>query len=272
MPKQTLHHWQRISLSALVFLAATSCCNNGGAEKSSLLEQAVPLFENGIHHELPPLKPETRRIFESIAQGNIASALKLSSTAINTAPDDNEVVYARAVVLYLTASFGTARPLFEKVISNGPSFAGCDRIFYFYGMCLLRLGKAELAREALLAQLKLQPDGAETRIALGELTLQEGDPDGALAQFRLALQSLPVIEKSATIHGVARAKAQAGIGKALLQLDQVEEALNATQISIQLDPSQAQPYYALSRIYMRQGKQAQAKQAFDNFRRLSAQQ
>ncbi|MBC8405713.1 MAG: tetratricopeptide repeat protein [Planctomycetes bacterium] len=236
-----------------------------------MLELALPLFENGIHTELPPLRPETRRIFEAIAHGDMASALKLSATAIHTSPEDSEAIYARAVTLYLTASFGTARPLFEKVIRNGPSFADCDRIFYLYGMCLLRLGEAESAREALLVHLQLQPGGIETRIALGELTLQEGDPDSALVHFRFALQSLPSLENSNAMQSVAQAKAQAGIGKALLQLDQVEEAHKAIQLCLQLDPSQAQPYYALSRIYMRQGKHEQAKQAFDQFRRLSAQ-
>ena len=47
-----------------------------------------------------------------------------------------------------------------------------------------------------------------------------------------------------------------------------EEAIEHLRLAVSLKPSYAVPYYALSRIYKGLGKQKEAKEALNEFRRL----
>jgi len=193
----------------------------------------------------------------------------MSATLVADNPNDNSILFARGVALFLSARFGTARGLFEQVMRNGPKFVGSERVFYFYGMCVMRLGEPDLARESLQALLLLDPADVDAQIGMAELTLHQGGPESALAMFGKTLRSLNEAEDAGRAFKAASAKAQAGMGSALLQLGRVDEALAALESSIEADPNQAQPYYSLSRALIQKGDHAQAKQAFDQFRRLS---
>ncbi len=235
-----------------------------------MVAAALPAFREAAGTSWPSPPPEILRIHQAIAYGDLAAARQLATAGTTSHPESDEAAFTHGIVLYLSAAFGSARPLFERVLRNGPSFAGSDRVFYFYGICLNRLGEGQLAREAFDAQLALAPTDGDTHAALAELTLQEGDPGAALILFRRAMTLLESEQQAGLPTGPARAKVLAGIGNAHLQQDQVEQALEALKTSVALDPSQPQPYYALSRVHLRLGDPVAAREAIDHFGRLSA--
>jgi tetratricopeptide (TPR) repeat protein len=250
-------------------LASLPGCAGKKAPDVSPVARALPQFQAAAETTWPPTDPARQAVFDALEQGRLIRAMKLSKAEFESHPDDSEAIYARGVVLYLSARFGTARPLFEEILERGPSFSDSERVFFFYGLCLMRLGDGALARESLQAHLQLLPDDGNTLAALGELALQEGDPDAALDYYLNALQQLEAKQKTGVSTRASQAKAQAGVGLALQQLNRPKQALGAIESSIALDPNQAQSYYALSRLHMQLGNENRSLEAYQQFRRLS---
>jgi tetratricopeptide (TPR) repeat protein len=255
---------------AALCLALLPGCAGEKAPAKSPVAQALPSFVAAPEVPLPAPGPAIEAIFATLDQGRLIRAMKLSRAELESHPDDFPAIYARGVVLYLNARFGTARLLFEQVLAGGPTFSSSERVFFFYGLCLMRLGDGDLARESLQAHLQLAPGDGDTLSALGELALQEGNPDGALGLFLDAIKQLEAKQKTGVSTQSSRAKAQAGVGVALQQLNRPKQALGAMESSIALDPNQAQSYYVLSRLHMQLGHENQSLEAYNQFRRLNA--
>jgi tetratricopeptide (TPR) repeat protein len=254
---------------AALCLALLPGCAGKKAPDVSLVAQALPLFQAATEATLPAERPTIQAVFGALEQGRLIRAMKLSKAELESHPDDLQAIYTRGVVLYLSARFGTARPMFERILENGPTFAASERVFFFYGLCLIRLGEGDLARESLQAHFLLVPDDGDTLAALGELALQEGDPDAALDLYLNAIKQLETKQKTGVSTRISRAKAQAGVGIALQQLNRPKQALGALESSIALDPNQAQSYYTLSRLHMQLGNESRSLEAYNQFRRLS---
>lgn len=252
-----------------VLLALASCCGEETTEGQEKGIQAVTEYWSKAQVQAKMPSDQAMEVLQAVGSGQLAEALERSASLIIAYPSDNSLLFARGVALFQAARFGTAKPLFEQVIRSGPSFVGCERVFYFYGMCQIRLGEPEIARQSLQTLLQILPDDGEGQIGMAELTLQEGEPEAAFELFDAAFQGLQQSGIAQPMRKAVGARAQAGMGKALLQLGRLDEALTTLRASIEADPSQAQPYYSLSRALIQKGEHEQAKRAFDQFQRLS---
>lgn len=257
--------------AAVLGLALLSGCGSQEPAAPSLVAKALPVFLQAQGTPWPARTPATLQVMKCIGLGDMQRAKSLSQAALDAAPQSAEAAFMHGAVLSMTASFGSARLLFERVIEAGPTFAGSERVFYFYAACLVRLGEGELAHESLLAQLELIPGDGDTLAALGDVTLQRGDTAAALEYYREALIRLRIVQKEGAPNEVTRAIAHAGIANALLQQGQLEDALQSMLSSIALDPSVAQSWYLLSRIHQRLGDHDKARQATTRFQRLNPQ-
>lgn len=244
------------------------CCSRPDSDQPSLVAQALPAYLKAVEIGMPGPGSSTLQIRDAMARGDWGSARQLSKVAIDADPDSGAAAFTRGVVLNMCSSFGGARTAFEQALENGPSFAGSERVFYFYGVCLTRLGEGELARESLLAQLRIDPDNGDTNSALGDLALQEGDPEAALSLYRLAIEQMEIAGQAGVPTELPRASAYLGIGDALIQQGHVKEAMQALQESVALDSNDARTWYKLSRIYLQLGNKEEAGQALAQYGRL----
>ncbi|RMH02319.1 MAG: hypothetical protein D6702_09165, partial [Planctomycetota bacterium] len=250
-----------------------------GAASATAIETAGPAPAERVATALaalrsapPPARPpaeEVLAVHRALAAGDLARARELSAALLARSPEDPEAALARGIVLFLSGSYGNARPLLEQALAAAPGFPGADRILYFYGSCLTRLGDGAGARAALEGQLELLPEDGDTLVALGELDLQEGRTEEALDRFERARPSLATEQERGIPVQASLARLEAGAGAALLQLGRVEEAAAALEHSVQLDPSRPETWYALSRARLRLGDLEGASRAVGRFRALS---
>lgn len=258
------------SLLASTSLVLLLCCSSQDGAADGLVATALPEYLDAFGLGLPAPSRTTRMVAEAMALGDMVHARELSRNAVTVAPEDAEAAFSRGVVLVTDSSFSVARTFLERAVENGPSCAGSEYVFYYYGICLMRLGEGELARESFLAHLEIRPNDGDTLSALGELALQEGDPELALTFYRSAIAMLEADEDSGVPTGPSRACARLGVADALLQQGHLEDALDAAQASIALDPSEAEAWYKLSRIQIQLGHEEAATVSFRQFALLGA--
>lgn len=185
-------------------------------------------------------------------------------------PDDLEALLMRSVLHYQRIEMGAARPGLERILDAGPTFAGADFVFYYYGGCLMRLGDAVGARRALEANLELSPGDGETYYLLGELELQLGDDAAALARYEQAIAAFegPGVRNPAP--APSRARAHTGVARALISSGQLERARAALERSMQIDPTESQNHYLMARVLKQLGDKAGARKAMVDFKRLES--
>lgn len=251
----------------------TGCNGSGPAEKpspSELIAKAYPLFAEAAGRSWPPPGQRMMQVHQAMGSGAMKRALKILEAELAANPDNLEATFYQGMIHYMRSQLGAARPRFEKILESGPSFAGSEKVFYFYGSCLMRLGQGGPARDSLLTQLKLDPGDGETCYSLGLLDLEEGYPDKALARFEQALVAFRSRARQGGGMAEQRARAFAGMGNAHFQKDELEKAESALRKSINLDPRQSQVFYTLSRVLLRGGDKDGAMRAMEEFQRLKA--
>jgi len=234
---------------------------------------ALPAFRAAADRtSWDPPGARIERVRAALAAGDTDSAEALLGRLLERTPEQAaeqaaehfEALLLRSQLQYSRAEMAAALPGFESVLASGPTFRGAEIVFYYYGGCLQRLGDGPGARAALDAHLELAPGSGETLHALGELELQEGNADAALERFRQALDA-----HAGAVAGT-RARAEAGVARALLSSGEVEAAAEALDRSLALDPGEPQSHYLRSRILARLGDRVGARHAVVDFRRLEA--
>lgn len=238
---------------------------------SELIQNALPRFAAAADRSWPPPTPGMTALNQALAQGRINRARRLVAQELALHPSSEEASFAAGVLYYLGGAYSEARKRFERSLATGPSFPDPHRVFHFYGACLLRLGEAKLAREALEAHLTLRPQDPHTIYYLGLLSLQEGHADEAVTRFKFSISKLQA--SSATNNHNADpilAKVYAGLGAAHMQNDAVELADEAYRRSLEIQPQQADVLYAHSRVLLRLGRRDEAQQALDRFEQLKS--
>jgi tetratricopeptide (TPR) repeat protein len=186
--------------------------------------------------------------------------------AIRLQPDLADAHYTLGVLFWQKGDFDKAIAELQEAIRNQPSYA---EAYYTLGTVLKQQGKLPEAAAALREAIRLQPDfaGAHTTLAAvlrqlgdaqgaaeeakagakiaastnnlqaarfstnsGKRLLAAGDVDGAMAQFRSALNAEP-----------SYAEAHYQLGLALRQSGQKDEAKKEFQRAAALDPSLTAP-------------------------------
>ena len=112
-------------------------------------------------------------------------------------------------------------------------------------------------REALRSSPKFQTNDASTHMALAKIFNHQGDPNGAIEEYRFAIALNPSL-----------AEAYRGLGAVYLDKHEWENAKLALEVGIQLDPQHSQSFYWLGRALIAQNHFSQASDAFDSATRL----
>ena len=108
-----------------------------------------------------------------------------------------------------------------------------------------------------------------------EQNLQDSSPYLNLGRFLLTMnrvaEALPVLQKAVQLNPKSAEGAYL-LGKALNKLGKESEAVKALLQAIRNNPDYAEPHYLLSRIYLSQGREADARQALQIFEQIKKMQ
>ncbi|HET9743663.1 MAG TPA: ammonia-forming cytochrome c nitrite reductase subunit c552 [Terriglobales bacterium] len=173
------------------------------------------------------------------------------NTKINLSPSsaEAEADFRDAQVLFQNDSYGGALPKFEQALSLAPQAKWAATAKIDRAICLEKLGRTDEAEAALqtLSQNPGERQNVELQLAFVELLYDTGHSPEALKRADDLISASP---KSPM--------AQVWRAKVLLQLKRVDEAAQAAEEAIRLQPELPVAHNLLIRIYQLQGRTAQA--------------
>jgi tetratricopeptide (TPR) repeat protein len=175
-------------------------------------------------------------------------------------PENTAYLYWLARLDYDIGRHAAAAARLQRVVELEPTFI---RAYDNLGLCLEALNRNEEAiaqyTEAIRRVRLMGEPWPWPFLNLGILQSKEGDVEAAEKLFREALVIDPTF-----------ALALYQLGTVLEYRDKIDEAVTSLQQAANADPSYAEPHFALSRIYRRQGKTADADAELAAFDRLHA--
>jgi tetratricopeptide (TPR) repeat protein len=234
------------SADALVGLAEIYANQHRPIESLSALEKA---------RTLSPDSPMVLRaiIIEAMQVGQNAKALEAAEQLPQHSkdPEDN---YLAASVLIQEKRYTPASHLLEDYVAQRPQDA---KGFLALGMAYLGLLHYPDARQVLEHSIELDPQNAQTQYQLGLVAAQQGDRPEAIQHLERAVQLQP-----------NHAKALFTLGTYYLESGDLEKAERALSRAAAANPADAKTEYDLGLVLNKLGKQQEAKEHMEKYRRL----
>ncbi len=152
-------------------------------------------FDRAVHHgrlaiQVRPDYPEAKFNLARalMAQGSYGSALAQFDAGLVLKPTDIRAHFYRAEVLAALGRVKQAIQTYEQTLDMNDRYVEAR---YGLALALIRDEQLDRARRELLRLVTDHPEFAEAHCRLGELAAQAGDPAGAIARFRKAVEARP---------------------------------------------------------------------------------
>ena len=172
----------------------------------------------------------------ALSAGDVNRALVLIEQSIRLKHNDADFWSNQALVHEMQKDWPRARAAYEKSLSLSPRHAEREMRL---ASTLRQMGEIELAIKHYRQSLKLAPALWPACLDLGSASLKLDPPDLAEAEacFRKVTQMAP-----------DRAEGYNGLGVALISQDRYEDARQALERAVALDPRLAVAWYNLARV------------------------
>jgi tetratricopeptide (TPR) repeat protein len=203
-------------------------------------------------------------LLEQYANGGVdhpalTLAFGLSLLRIPLLPD--EVAQAQRELILMAGRAGFhmaqgssgARRAFEELVSRYPT---TPNVHYAYGTYLLKVDR-DAARIEFRRELRLSPTHREAKLQIAFEEVRRGN---AQEGERLAREVVAQVPDFFAAH--------LALGRALLELDRVGEAISALERAVTLAPDSPQSHFSLSLAYRRAGRPEDATRERTEFVRL----
>lgn len=185
--------------------------------------------------------------------GRVDEAEASYRAAAELAPRDPRPSFQLGRIAQTRGQGSVAADFYRRALAADPGFQPAAHYL------AVELANASLYDEAVAtieAALALSPENASMRCNLGQILLKKGDAKRAAAELRRAIPRAP-----------ERAEAWFQLGRALEILGETREAEDAYRSALDWNPSLHTASYALAQIAAREGREAEAKAAFERFER-----
>lgn len=191
-----------------------------------------------------------QRLYELSAQ-EFAFALKLGPS------DDGRIVYEQAEAEYLAGKFSEAL----DHLSSVPTHARREPRFYrLKGSVLGAMGLHKDSNEQFQEAIRLDPDNPENYILYGKFLIDAEDPEDAILLFQNASAKFP-----------ENYRVWLGLGMAYKRNHQHQNALEALQKAVSIDPQKANSYSIIGHVLTSMGKHDEARANFHRAMELNPQ-
>lgn len=251
------------------------CAQTGSTPAPSVharLESANALFRQG---KLTDAAAEAERILGeepgntralelkancAYLRGNFEEAKTALIRVLDSHPGDEDAAYMLGRMYYQEGYVDLAIGLFRRVLKSNPkAFKAWDNL----GLCYQAQGSYEEATRDFLTAIKLvekdSPHYDWPYANLADLLIKTGKPQMAYDAAAKAAERNPLSARNFYLGG-----------KALEQLGRSELAMSWLRRSASLDASYPEPWYLLSRMYMKSGDVEKAEESRRKFEALSA--
>ena len=241
------------------------------SEALQALEKALALDEGNpaILNRIAELQFKLKKFKEADATVDLVLAKDRGNPAANL---------LKGRLYLLKRDFGNALDRFEVVIREAPRNSA---VYYYKALALIGEGKRNLAQQALLKSIELNPGMVEPRLILAEFYLYDRDREMARRQiehvqkaapedFRvyLLMGNLKILERNAKGAETAFlrvlelkpdfALARVRLGMLYWMTKRVPEAVDSLQKALAQDPGQRSALTLLVQIYLKEKKYEQA--------------
>jgi len=170
-----------------------------------------------------------------------------------TAPNSISALEMDAEANEVQGKWDRAEKDYRKILEENPRYPGIH-----FRLARLLLSEPnppadfrEQATEDLQQELKIDPSNAGAEYILGEIALQAGEFDEAIARLTKATQLNPNF-----------GDAYLGLGVSLSSERKYAEAVAPLEMAVRLEPSNPAAYYSLGTAYSRTGRKAEAEHEF----------
>lgn len=280
------HRLKTVSLGFLFFISFIPCLSAQTPESNFILGKE--LFEQG-KYELAletvdlVIATDSSKAEYYLLRANVYFKLQLYKEAINDCyktlriqPQLPEVYLLRGKLCVVTESYGGAILFFGKAIQFSSSNDILFQAFLNRGATYLAMQKYHDALTSFKSAFEIDPNSAElllimadTRLRLGEpekakvllIEVIENDPENARAydilggisfEKRDYVQASIAFEKYVSLSPTAQSFKQ--LAEVYFILKEYQKAMTALNKSIEIDPSDPEPYKVKGIIYIEQGR------------------
>ena len=190
------------------------------------------------------------------AAGAAEEAEKSYARAAELAPEDPAPPYRLGRLAEARSHDEVAIQYYRQALAADPLYE--PAIHHLAGQ-LMDAGAFDEAERLLVAALERVPGQTSLRLNLAHTFLRRGNAERAVEEFRTALRSVPEMPEP-----------HYHLGCALVLLKRDQEAAESFRQALAHDPHLHRAWYALAQLYKRQGDEARAAEAFEEFARARA--
>jgi tetratricopeptide (TPR) repeat protein len=191
--------------------------------------------------------------------GEYAAAERYIQRAIEINPQQGEYYHQLGLIRDRQKQWGAALGLFKQALEIG-SGKNEAPVWKSIGDVELELFDRDAALQSYTQALRIQPNDAQTRLALGRFYLERGEPDRAIEHLLAALESDPLLLAAYPLLG--RANRQSG------NLSAAESILRET---LNTSPADQESRYALGQTLLAMGRADEAGEELGRYERIRQQ-
>ena len=191
--------------------------------------------------------------------GELKVAERYLERAIAVDPKQGAYYHQSGVIRQREKKWRDALVLFERALDLG---AGADEaaVWRNIGNVRAKLFERDAALEAYETSLRIQPQDARTRLALGQFLLERDDPQRAVEQLRVAVEKEPKLPGALT-----------SLGRAYGRVGDTTSAVAILRRAVELDPADQESRYSLGQLLLTMGHEEEGRKELETYRQIADQ-
>ena len=159
------------------------------AQPPAQAEQPVePPFSAPSTGPVPSLDLKLDAAGNMLVRGNYAQCREIVLGVLTEDPANGKARLFLALSYHKEKRYALARPIYEQILREKPSFEKFATTYYYYGWCLYYLGQLAEARAAFDQHLALEPTVGDSYFALGLIDFEEDKLDDAERRFLTSIE------------------------------------------------------------------------------------
>jgi len=190
-----------------------------------------------------------------LEMGEFTAAESYLDRALKAGPERGSYYHQLGLIRFRQKRWREALTLFERGLKTGVEDEAT--VWRNIGDASAELFDRERALEAYAISLRIQPNDARTRLALGRFYLERNESEKAVVELRAAVdlkQDLP--------------GALAGLGRAYRRLGDLPATVNILERAVTLDPADQESRYGLAQALLAMGREDEGRKELETHQRL----